>query len=226
MILPDYWMLRPGPAPEPAAIQAFEQLRLEQVAPGGNRLVDYTLPYPRWQFLCWLADVHGMILHGSPASDIAEFEPRQSNDQNEFGNQKAVYAAGDGLWAMYFAILDRQKHPMTLINACIRLRDPQGAVLGPFYFFSIGKPALEQKPWRTGMVYILPPETFNAQPSASFAGYDVLVPQFASLEPVRPLARLEIRPQDFPFLAQIRGHDDNRLAEYAAAMSSASAWPE
>lgn len=39
----------------------------------------------------------------------------------------------------------------------------------------------------------------------------------ARLEPVRPLAKLEVKPGDFPFLDQVRGHDNDLVAERAAA---------
>ena len=38
--------------------------------------------------------------------------------------------------------------------------------------------------------------------------------EWACHEPVRPLARLSIEPDDFPFLADIGGHDDGPLIEF------------
>ena len=46
-----------------------------------------------------------------------------------------------------------------------------------------------------------------------YGGHAARVPQLASPAPVAPFARLGVSPSDFPFLAQIRGHDDERLAE-------------
>jgi hypothetical protein len=43
---------------------------------------------------------------------------------------------------------------------------------------------------------------------------------------VKPLAYVEVGPQDFPFLQEIRGLDDDRLAEYGQAMQSGAPWPE
>ena len=53
------------------------------------------------------------------------------NDLNPFGNQKAVYASSDALWAMFFAIIDRQHFDLTITNACIRLVEPGGQVRSP-----------------------------------------------------------------------------------------------
>jgi hypothetical protein len=224
-MLPDYWLTRPAPEPDEATCAAFDGLLDAALAQGGHAAIDYTLAAPKWQFLCHAADRRGLALHGSGNPGIALFEPRQANDLGDFGNQKAVYAASDGLWAMYFAIVDRERHPMTLSNACVRLADPDGAVRGPFYFFSISQSALPYQPWRSGTVYLLPSETFLVQPPMAFGEARALIAQLASLVPVRPLARLTVAPDDFPLLARIRGHDDARLAEYGHALQTGAALP-
>lgn len=226
MQLPDYWLPRPGPAPTDDTRRAFDRLLDAALAQGGNPLIHYTLPTPKWQFLCHLADQRDIALHGSGATDIALFEPRQSNDLNEFGNQQAVYAASDGLWPMFFAIVDRDRYNMTITNACVSLSDPAGRVSGPFYFFSVSHSALAQQAWRTGTVYLLSRATFAAQPPATLGDIQVHIAQLASLAPVVPLARLTIAPHDFPFLHQIRGHDDARLQEYATALQTGAPLPE
>lgn len=74
--------------------------------------------------------------------------------------------------------------------------------------------ALPGLQWRSGTVYVLPGDTFVRQPPLRFGEYEVRIPQLASLEAVRPLARIAVEPGDFPFLGHVRAHDD-RLAEYA-----------
>lgn len=226
MQLPDYWLQRPGPAPTDDTRRAFDRLLDTTLAQGDNPLIDYTLPAPKWQFLCHAAERRDLALHGSGNAEISLFEPRQSNDLNEFGNQQAVYAASDGLWPMFFAIVDRVQYNMTITNACVQLTDPAGNVSGPFYFFSMSAAALAQRAWRTGTVYLLPRATFAAQPPAALGETQVHIAQLASLAPVVPLARLTIAPADFPFLHQIRGHDDARLQEYATALQTGAPWPE
>src|SRR4051794_25651040 len=100
--LPSYFGRRPAADWSPATVAGFERLYAEAVAPGSGVALDYTLAAPKWQFLCWLCDTQDVLVHGSGNADIAEFEPRQSNDIEEFGNRQAVYAASDGIWAMYF----------------------------------------------------------------------------------------------------------------------------
>ena len=165
-------------------------------------------------------------MHGSLDPDIEEFEPRQSNDLREFGAQRAVCAAADGIWAMYFAIVDRRRHhSMTLMNACIQVEMPDGTVTPPLYFFSVPKHLIAHYPYTEGMVYLLPKGTFIADNPFPFGEAKVYPAQLASPLPVKPLAKLEIAPEDFPFLAQMRTHENNRLQEYAQALSMGLPWP-
>jgi hypothetical protein len=224
MLLPDYWLTRPSVTFDERTQIAFDGLLNTTLSIGGCPTIEYTSPWPKWQFLCHLADHHNIALHGSGNPTITLFEPRQSNDLNEFGNQKAVYAASDGLWAMFFAIVDRDR-VMSITNACVRLADEMGTLLGPYYVFSVSQSALPGQPWRTGTVYLLPRSTFASQPPIAFGSHEVHIAQLASFEPVQPLAKLTITPADFPFLMQIRGHDDQRLQEYATALQTGAPWP-
>lgn len=226
MILPDYWLQRPDLEIDPKSRSDFDHLLTRIKTDGTNTWINYNFVIPKWMFLCYLADQKEVVLHGTGNPQIQVFEPRPSNDLNEFGAQTAVYAAADGLWAMFFAILDRERYSMSTSNACIRLVDESGQVGEPQYVFSISQAALRQKPWRKGMVYLLPGDTFINQPSLQFGSYEVRVPQLASLVSVKPFARLEVTPDDFPFLTDIRGIDDTRLAEYGQAMQSGAPWPE
>jgi hypothetical protein len=225
MMLPDYWLTRPNETFNEEARFVFDELLNTTLSTDGCPTVQFTLPWPKWQFLCHVADHHDIALHGSGNPDIELFEPRQSSDLNEFGNQKAVYAASDGLWAMFFAIVDRER-VKSVANACVRLEEDSGAVHGPLYVFSVSQSALPDQPWRTGTVYLLPRQTFMTQPPMAFGASKVHIAQLASFVPVQPLAKLTVTPEDFPFLAQIRGHDDQRLQEYAIALQTGAPWPE
>ena len=225
MLLPDYWLTRPNLNSDERAQFAFDELLHATIRMEGCPVIQFALSWPRWQFLCHLADHHDIALHGSGNPNIDLFEPRQSNDLTEFGNQKAVYAASDGLWAMFFAIVDRDR-VMSVTNACVRLADDSGEMHGPYYVFSVSQSALPGQPWRTGTVYLLPRKAFTTQPPIAFGSNQVHIAQLASFEPVRPLAKLTVTPQDFPFLMKIRGHDDERLQEYATALQTGAPWPK
>src|SRR6478672_13184108 len=142
MQIPSYYLPRPPMDTRPETLAAFARLYQEAVTPGSGAALDYPLAVPRWQFLCWLCDTQDIVLHGSGDPAIAEFEPRQSNDIAEFGNRAAVYAASDALWAMYFAIVDRDRYVTSLVNACFRVVEADGRKTEPYYFFSVNEEAL------------------------------------------------------------------------------------
>ena len=229
-MLPDYWMERPPLELSPSTHAAIEEV-LSHAQPGdadGLLDVDAILraraDVTPWQFLCGLAERREIAFHGTGDPDIASFEPRQPIDFAPFGDQKAVFATTDPIWAMFYAIVDRDRYPLTLNNGCILVED--GENRPPHYYFSISEGALPEQPWRTGWLYFLPAETFVAQPAGPYGGQTARVPQLASPVAVTPFARLQVAPDEFPFLAQIRGHSDDRLAEYAQAIMSASPWPD
>ena len=224
--LPDYWLPRPAAQLDRRIRAACDQLMASALAHGANPLLDDALPVPKWQFLCYLAEHHAIALHGSGNPHITRFEPRQPVDLNAFGKQCAVYAAADGIWAMFFAIVDRERYPMSVNNACIRIVESATQVSEPYYVFSISREALQQRPWRAGVVYLLPRTTFVAEPLYQFGQIGIQSAQLASLVRVAPLARLAVTPADFPFLTQVRGHDDARLQAYATAMQTGAPWPD
>jgi hypothetical protein len=112
-----------------------------------------------------------------------------------------------------------------LINACIWVTYPDGHEAGPLYLFSVSRHAQPLHPYVTGMIYLLPAETFKPEPVMPFGEFRIRSAQLASPVAVKPLAKLTVEPADFPFLAQMRAHDDDRLAEYSQAIITRSAWP-
>ncbi|MFL5911760.1 MAG: hypothetical protein ACJ768_14445 [Gaiellaceae bacterium] len=227
-MLPDYWIERPplrAARATEAAVDAFLQLA---DANRGGRLLDVdallrqTPRVVRWRFLCSLAARRRIAFHGTGDPHIERFEPREPLDHAPFGRQWAVFATSDPIWAMFYAIVDRGRHKLSLNNGCVVLEDTGDA----YYYFSVSGQALARRPWRTGSLYLLPAETFVEQPGDVYAGRPARVPQLASQVAVTPFARLRIAPRSFPFLGRIRGHDDGRLAEYARAVMAAAPWPD
>jgi len=211
--VPSYFPPRPPMDLDAPTIAAFDRLLEDAIQNGSATAINYTLAAPKWQFLCYLCDTKDVLLHGSANPNIEEFEPRQSNDSQEFGNRRAVYAASDGIWPMYFAIADRDGPVNSLTNACFRLLQSDGIWSTPYYYFSINDDAFERSPWRNGTVYILPRATFEQQEPDDFQGIPAESEQWASLVAVKPLARLNITPDDFPFLSQVRAHNNRIQAE-------------
>jgi hypothetical protein len=166
--------------------------------------IDYQLPYPKQEFLRYLIARRDVVLHGSGNGAIEVFAPTWQTDY--FGRvRKAVFAASDGIWPMFFAMLDRSRYHGSIRNACYWDVDAVGD-RQKCYAFSINAAFLERQPWREGSIYVLPRATFervvdeNGSPSE----------EWLSTREVTPLARLAVSPSDFPFLEDVEGHGDAR----------------
>lgn len=217
--LPDYYLSRPK-MPAGAVLSEFERVYAEQIKANNHRVIDYRLPARKWQFLCWLADTKPVLLHGSSVGSIAEFEPRRPGDTSEFGGQHAVFGASDGIWALFFAIVERSVAGR-LINACFAVDGQPES----HYYFSIDADALKDpRAFSPGWVYVLPRETFQRQPADDFHGHPIVSRQWASLHPVRPLAALRVEPVDFPFLEMVNGHDEEDVTARAAVDPNGFPW--
>lgn len=208
MPVPSHYLSRPQFDLSSAVRNEFDELFAQSIRNGSGDFIEYSSSVPKWQFLSYLGDTRDVVFHGTGDPEITEFEPRQSNDSSDFGNQKAVYAASDALWSTYFAVVDRPRYVWSLVNSCFRLLDPKNGSV-PHYFFSINADALPHKPWRTGTVYVLPRDSFEQQPlqKSQSSGLVKEVAHWRSFDAVKPLAKISMGPEDFPFLDQVRGHD-------------------
>jgi hypothetical protein len=221
--------LHPTFLPQPPAhweaetIACFERLFATTLEGSTGALIDYRLPVPKWQFLSYLCEHKNIVLHGSGKADIDTFEPRKANDVEAFGNRCAVYAASDGIWPIFFAIVARERNVTSLVNGCFRVVEASGRS-GWHYYFSINGDALLHKPWRTGTIYLLPADTFEPQPRQRYRGMEIEIPQWASLVDVRALARLGVTPEDFPFLSHIHPHDPAIIRQRAQADPDGFPW--
>jgi hypothetical protein len=166
--------------------QVFARLFSDTLAhPGdGIPVVQYVCPYPKHEFLHYLVEHHWVLVHGSTRPGIEILEPRAESD-NAGRVIHAVFAASDGIWSMFFAILDRKPYPFSVHNGC--RREPGGTV----YYFSTS--TLHDQPWTDGMMYILPRDAFERISDADGNPTE----QWMSRLAVRPLAKLEITPTDF-----------------------------
>ncbi len=134
-----------------------------------------------------------VLFHGSARDDLDLLEPiRRSRDATAFGDQQAVYATSDPIWAMYFALL-RRGRPFSTRNGSIGIA---GRALYPrWYFFSL-RGGYNGEPFANGWVYVLRREGFTPEPP--LAG-NLDTAQWVSSSAVRPVERLAVRPSDFPF---------------------------
>jgi len=166
---------------------------------------------PRWRFVEWLTRQQKVIFHGSPKPDIDVFAPVRSSveimDHAGTGNLAAVYGTPFGLWAMWFAVLERSGLEGSIRNGVTRWTDRSGGELDA-YHFSVHHEHVGGDIWRSGTLYLLPREPFRPN---SFLPGGPDTGEWASPQEVEPLKRLAVDPDDFPFLDQVGGHDDTEL---------------
>ena len=170
----------------------------------------YELPYPKYEFVQFVMARDVFIFHGSNSREIEVFSPVRSSvelfDRGGTGNLQAVYGTHDGLWAMFFAVVNRKQLKGSIRNGVMYMHNRAGEALA-VYNFSINQDQLAEQPWTEGGLYFLPREAFERQKMTeeSYAN------EWACYESVKPAARLDVKPEDFPFLSQIGGHDDGFL---------------
>ena len=193
--------------------QAFAALFQSILVCRDGGWIDYELAYPKHEFLRYVSNQQAVLFHGSNRSDIDEFQPRRLSyelrDRSGRGNYQAVYATHDGLWAMFFAIVDRARLTGSIRNGVTYYHNRAGEPIA-LYHFSINREQLDEQPWCTGALYFLPRDTFFQVPLAG----EALSNEWASPVAVKPLARLRLEPEEFPFLHQIGGHDDQELQRF------------
>ncbi|KAA3663656.1 MAG: hypothetical protein DWQ04_09725 [Chloroflexi bacterium] len=194
----------------PEKVEAFQALLDEVLEKGNGRFLHYHLPYPKYEFLQYAAMQDQIIFHGSKKPDIDLFSMKRTsmemNDTSGRGNLQAVYGTHDGLWPMFFAVIDRANLTGSIRNGVNYYQNAVGDEVA-VYNFSINKEILEKRPYSPGTLYFLSRETFRRLPLAEGA----MSNEWASEVAIKPLAKLALEPEDFPFLEQIGGHDDSIL---------------
>ncbi len=208
MLAPDFELS----AEKEAAFAALLQSII--VKADGSRL-DYHLPFPIHEFVQYVSAQEAVIFHGSNNTEIETFAPVRKSyelrDETGRGNLQAVYGTHDGLWAMFFAIVDRANLHGSIRNGVMYFHNRQGDRIA-VYNFSVNQEQLAGKPWREGSLYFLPRTTFERLKMTE----EAYANEWASREAVTPLARLIVQPEDFPFLDRIAGHDDSELLRLGA----------
>jgi hypothetical protein len=195
--------------------RAFARIWDGIVADPDGQTVDDPALHPLQLFVRWLGGRGEVIFHGSNDPDIDVFEPvRRSmeiRDHAGRGNLGAVYGTHDGIWSMFFAVVDRSRLKGSIRNGVGTYRRRGGDDTVDVYRFSIADVVLDTRPYTTGALYLLPRSAFSRIPI-----YPGGPPsnEWACPTTVTPLARLTVEPEDFPFLESIGGHDDGPLIEF------------
>lgn len=182
---------------------AFDHLFDSALQSGPNDLIHYSLPHPKSDFLNYLCDWRGYVAHGSPIHDLEALEPvRKSRDNNEFGNRQQIFASPDAMWAMWFAILDKNKYNSTR-NGCVRVGN--GADRVKHYHFELPRHNVEDRPFTEGMIYIAHAGDFpDKRPYPLLDYFNAEIEEWGSTNRVIPLARIKVGPADFPYLDSVQ----------------------
>jgi hypothetical protein len=181
---------------------------------GGD--LDYRIDVPRWEFLHYLVERHGVVLHGSVTPDIDVLTPRsRSWGGGRTSGQPGIFAVDHALMAMYFGIIDRSK-VSNMSNGIWADKSPDGTAVRCFRL-GVEFAGLADRPFREATVYILPAPTFT------------MMGELTSLVPVRPYARLAISPSDYPLLEHVWGSDvgplSTQFGERFAFLRDVGEWP-
>lgn len=154
------------------------------------------IPEPRLDFLRWLGANRHVAFHGSPLGDLTELSTeRKSRDATAWGDQTAVYATTDPVWALYFATLRRDNGWTGTRNGTMDIGDGRRR-----YFFVHNRGSQSPDRFGPGTLYLLPPDSFDAEPPLAGA---IDTAHLVSRVPVQPLARVDVTPADFPFRDRI-----------------------
>ena len=127
-------------------------------------------------------------------------------DQGGTGNRAAVYGTPYGLWAMWFAVIDRDKLIGSIRNGVMSWTDRTGESID--LNFSVHHDFVGGEIWRTGTLYLFRRDDFT--PNSFYPGGPASN-EWTSESTLTPLARLTIEPADFPFRDRVGGHDDGEL---------------
>lgn len=211
------WMLVVPDERLPAAVGAVFE-RVESVGEAALFDAPATAHLPRWLLLQWLAR-RGWLLHGSDRAGIERFEPRRPDDRSpdDFSKQTAVFASSDGVWALMYALRDRDR-VTGMLNMAVQPRTGDG--WGPMrYYLSLASdvPVRSGRSLlRPGHVHVLTRDGFRRMPPYTWPGVgEVLEPHWARTSPVVPAPSVPVTPDDLPI--EVRTHDTALVARRARA---------
>lgn len=175
--------------PDPVRADVFDRLVSQALARDGLIEVE-KLADPLHELLTHLVLAHGMLLHGSSRRELEVLEPRPARDGAT--ELVAVVAADDAIWPLFYAVLARDQIE-GIFSACTHLgRSPRRR---RFYMFAVaGDPSAPQS-WTDGMMYAVARTGFRREWGN----------EWVSAEPVSPVLRIPVRPEDFPLRDSVVG---------------------
>ncbi|MFV8829920.1 hypothetical protein [Alkalihalobacterium sp. APHAB7] len=112
----------------------FDDIYHHSILAGEGKSISYKSNYPVYQFLNYIIENKNVLVHGSNNPVINSFEPKESTLFN--GRPiKAVFAASDGVWSLFFSVKNRRDYAGSLRNLCLTVPTKKG--IRRYYYFSI-----------------------------------------------------------------------------------------
>jgi hypothetical protein len=179
----------PRYSPDPERDHALAALTDAALA-GDGTLDASSCPFPAHELLSYLVVARGFLLHGSNRADIQVLEPRPARDFRT--ELDAVVACDDGIWPIFYAVLDRSRGDANVFTACMHLG--RARRLRRFYMFVLfhADPA-DRETWTRGVVYALRRNGFRREWGN----------EWVSPAPTRPVLRVLVGPEDFPLRSSV-----------------------
>jgi hypothetical protein len=179
----------------PQVIQEFNKLYETHILNGEGQSIPYKSDYPKYLFLHYLIENKHVLVHGSNDSTIHKLIPKE---QTLFDGKpvRAVFAASDGVWSLFFAVMNKKGYEGSVRNLCVTLSTKKG--IKRYYYFSLNKKH-EGKCWTDGTIYILPKDRFSQ---------GGIKDEWICKSSIEPIAKLSVTPFDFPFLEKVRKHKE------------------
>lgn len=148
-------------------------------------------------FLNYVVQNKGYLLHGSGVNSIQQIKPHSANcSSKEFGNQDAVFANKDPFITMFYALKNKDFEGVAESSSFV---DSETGKTEYKFKFKTSNPTSEYC-LSKGSIYLLERDSFIQ------GSNDVgeLIDEWASPELVSPIAKIDVNPEDFPYLSQVK----------------------
>ena len=200
----DYVRL-PHARPAGADVRAF----LDAVVGGGADVPTVVPAGDVLDLLRHIASTRRVLFHGSNDATLTVLCPRRLTTDPALGcDADAVHATPDPVVAAFYAVVDRRRYAGPLASRVVAYGARDHGVTRA-YRFSLARDRDGTQPLTAGCVYVLEPQGFMELPGKDGRGRG----QFASERAVRPIARLAVAPEDFPFRDCLAGGRVDQLGD-------------
>lgn len=213
-----------APAWSPAILKACSFLYHRYVEPAaGDCIPDTAFCSPlsdlsRWVFLEFLTRRCGVVLLGSNDPSLTRLEPFVLAPSVPGWDTPRYFAFSDGTRPIYQAIVDLNR--LQRMNSLAQVVVADTGQEASRFYFGLDYRTLPHAPWRRGTVYLYA----RADLPHGFDTPDCPVDDADPPQPIRPLAKLEVAPWDWPLLGRVHGFDVEAHQERARDRNGNFPW--